>query len=199
MRSYTIQKIQGTPDWSKIPVMPMDQLLWADFTDIAAQTQLCWDNEALYIRQEAKEADIRADEEGPLSMPCVDSCMEFFFRPTERPDYMNIELNPNKAIYLGIGTEIKNLIRLLVPKVTEIMDIQVEYTEGGWVLTYKLPFNFIRRFFPEFEAKVGGVMHANAYKCGNKAQRHYLVWNRIGDDTRTFHCPQYFGELIFGE
>jgi len=199
MRSYTIKKVQGTPDWSAIPVMPMDQLMWTDSIDITAQTQLCWDDEALYIRQEAKEAVIVAKEEGPLSMPCVDSCMEFFIRPTQRMDYINLEINPKKAIYLGVGPDIKNLIRLLVPKVTELLDIQVEYVEGGWVLSYKLPFAFIRRFFPEFEAKVGGVMHANAYKCGNTVKAHYLVWNRIGDDTRSFHCPQYFGELIFGE
>ena len=199
MRSYTIPRVQGTPDWSVIPIMPMDQQMWKDPVDITAQTQLCWDDEALYIRQEAKEADIRVKEEGPLAMPCIDSCMEFFIRPTQRLDYMNIELNPKKTIFLGVGPDIKNLIRLLVPKVTELLDIQAEYIEGGWVLSYKLPFAFIRRFFPEFEAKVGGVMHANAYKCGSTSTPHSLVWNRIGDDTRTFHCPQYFGELIFGE
>ena len=200
MRSYTIQKVQGTPDWSTIPVMPMDRLMWTDSIDITAQTQLCWDEDALYIRQEAKEAVIRAEEEGPLSMPCLDSCMEFFFRPTQRPDYINIEMNPNKAIFLGVGPEVKSLIRLLVPKVTELLDAKVEFTADGWVLTYRIPFAFIRRLFPEFEAKEGGVMHANAYKCGdNTVKKHYLVWNPIGDDTRTFHCPQYFGELIFGE
>ena len=120
MRSYTIARMQGTPDWSVIPVMPMDQQMWKDPVDITAQTQLCWDDEALYIRQEAKEAVIRAEQEGPLSMPCVDSCMELFIRPTQRPDYINIELNPKKTIFLGVGPDIKNLIRLLVPKVTEL-------------------------------------------------------------------------------
>ena len=199
MKSYTIQKTCGAPNWEKIPAMVMEYLPWSDPVDIKAKTQICWDAEALYIRQEAKEAVIRAEETGPLCMPCLDSCMEFFFRPTERAPYINVEINPNKAIYLGYGPVPRCLTRLLPPKVEELFDIQVEFTADGWVLCYRIPFMFIQWFFPEFEAKEGGVMHANAYKCGNKTVRkHYMAWNPIEDRTNGFHCPQYFGELIFG-
>jgi hypothetical protein len=198
VRSYTIKKIEGTPDWNAVPVMPMDCLMWTDSTEVAAQTQICWDAENLYIRQQAWEKNIRAEESGPMCMPCLDSCMEFFFRPTRRDAYINVEIHPNKAIYLGYGPEPKHPIRLQISKVEELFDSQVEFTEDGWVLRYRIPFAFIRWFFPEFEAKEGTVMHGNAYKCGNKTvQKHFLAWNPIGDDVRTFHCPQYFGELIF--
>ena len=86
MRSYTIKKIHGTPDWSTIPVMPIDTLLWTDSTDVSAQAQICWDEDALYLRMEAVEPHIRMEENGPLASVCLDSCLEFFFRPTDRPD-----------------------------------------------------------------------------------------------------------------
>ncbi len=199
MRTYTMQKIQGKPDWSKIPVMPIDTLLWTDSIDVSAQAQICWDDTALYLRLEAVEPHIRMEEEGPLADVCRDSCMEFFFRPTERPDYFNIEMNPNKAIWLGVGPCIQELIRLQVPRVHTMLDTQVEFTDTGWVLKYQIPFAFIRRFFPDFEAKEGGKIYGNAYKCGDETVKtHYLAWNPIGCKEPMFHCPEYFGCLIFG-
>ena len=53
MRSYTVKKICGAPDWNAIPVMPIDNLLWTDSIDITAQAQLCWDADYLYVRLEA--------------------------------------------------------------------------------------------------------------------------------------------------
>lgn len=199
MRTYTMKKIQGTPDWSNIPVMPIDNLLWTDSIDITAQAQICWDENALYLRMEAVEPHIRAEENGPMASVCQDSCLEFFFRPTARPDYFNVEMNPNRAIWLGVGPCIQELIRLQVPHVETLFDSKVEYTDKGWVLTYQIPFAFIRRFFPEFEAKVGGEMRANAYKCGDlTVKEHYLAWNPIVNDEPAFHMPQFFGRVIFG-
>ena len=200
MKTYTIKTIQGTPEWTNLPVMPIDTLMWTDSIDITAQAQICWDENALYLRMEAVEPHIRAELTGPMASVCQDSCLEFFFRPTERPDYFNVEMNPNRAIWLGFGTCIKDLIRLQVPNVEKLFDSKVEYTDKGWVLSYQIPFAFIRRFFPEFEAKVGGKMHANAYKCGDSTVKpHYLVWNPIESAPASFHLPEFFGELIFGE
>lgn len=199
MRSYTIQKTTGTPDWSTVPVMPIDNLLWTDSIDVTAQAQICYDKENLYLRMEAVEPNIRMEEKGPLASVCLDSCLEFFFRPTEKLDYFNVEMNPNKAVCLGFGTSIKNLIYLHIPKVSEFFNIQVEFTEKGWVLSYQIPFAFIRRFFPEFEAKAGGKIYANAYKCGDcTVKPHYLAWNPIPSEKPDFHRPEDFGTLIFG-
>ena len=59
MRSYVIKKIRSAPDWSTTAVMPIDNQPWGEPVDISAQAQICWDEEALYIRQEAKEKHIR--------------------------------------------------------------------------------------------------------------------------------------------
>ena len=199
MRTYTMKKIQGKPDWKKIPVMPIDNLLWTDSVDVSAKAQLCWDEEAIYVRMEAVEPHIRAKEKGPMAMVCKDSCMEFFLRPTERLDYFNIELNPNKAIYLGFATGTHDLIRLLSGNVKKQMKIRVYMTKKGWTLSYRVPFSFICRFFPDFKAEEGGKIYGNCYKCGDKTvKEHYLAWNPIQNDKPAFHKPEQFGCLYFG-
>lgn len=194
-----MKKVTGVPDWNTVPVMPIDNHLWGEPLDISAQAQICWDENALYIRQEAVEKYIRMEENGPMAPVCDDSCMEFFFRPTERMDYFNIEINPNRAIFLGFGTGLEDLIRLQPRKVQDLFQIQTQLTETGWVLTYRVPFAFIRRFFPEFQAEVGGHIYANAYKCGDKTVKdHYLAWNPIEWFEPAFHRPEQFGCLTFG-
>ena len=140
-------------------------------------------------------------ETGPQACTCNDSCMEFFFSPTERSDYFNIELNPNCAVWIGIGTgvNISDLIRLQISKFTEKFKTNVEFTEKGWVLTYKVPFAFIKRFFNDFEAKEGKTIRGNLYKCGDRTVKpHWMTWNYVDIDHPAFHCPEFFGELTFG-
>ena len=198
MRVYTIKKIEGVPDWNTVPIMPIDNLLWTDSTDVSAQAQVCYDAENLYLREEAVEPHIRMEETGALAEVYNDSCLEFFLRPTERMDYLNFEVNPNCALWLGFGTNVDNLIRLL-PEEKDLFDFKVEFTAGGWVLTYRIPFSFIRRFFPEFEAKAGTKMYANAHKCGDMTEKcHFLAWNPVVSEEPLFHCPQDFGIVILG-
>jgi len=201
MKTYTIKKVNGTPDWSKIPTLNIENVQWVDSIDITAWAQLCWDDEGLFVRMEVIEPNIRMEETGPQACTCNDSCMEFFFSPTERADYFNIELNPNCAVWIGIGTggDISDLIRLQISKFTEKFKTNVEFTEKGWVLTYKVPFAFIKRFFNDFEAKEGKMIRGNLYKCGDRTVKpHWMTWNYVDIDHPAFHCPQFFGELTFG-
>lgn len=200
MKTYTMKKVNGTPDWSKIPTLNIENVQWVDSIDITAWAQLCWDDEGLFVRMEAIEPNIRMEETGNLACVCNDSCLEFFFSPTERSDYFNIEMNPNRSVWIGVGTgKSGELIRLLVSKIEEKFNSKVEMTEKGWVLTYKIPFAFIKRFFADFEAKEGGSIRGNLYKCGDRTVKpHWMTWNYVDIDHPAFHCPEFFGTLVFG-
>ena len=76
MRSYTIAPVCGDIDWNHLAPLPIDLPHWETETDIRAQARLCYDSEALYVKMEAVEAHIRAEEQGPLSSPCRDSCLD---------------------------------------------------------------------------------------------------------------------------
>lgn len=201
MKTYTLKKITGTPDWNTIEVMPIDTLLWTDPLPISAKAQLCWDEEAIYLRMEAFEKDIRKEETDPLAEICNDSCLEFFIQPTEAPIYLNFEINPLGNYLIGQGDcDVDNRPRVIVPDWQTRMAPKVVFTETGWVLSYKVPFSFIRLFYPQFEAKVGTKVRGNCYKCGDLTENpHFIAWNPVESDEPAFHIPECFGELIFGE
>ena len=198
MKSYTIIKKPHVLDWEKVPSVQMDIQLQNEPVDISATGQLCYDEEAIYVRLAAKEKNIRAEYTGPLDAPCEDSCLEFFFCPIYGDDrYFNIEYNPNCCIYLGIANGINNLVRL-IPEFGFPFSPNVIRTDDGWEITYQIPFEFIRRFFPDFAPTSGTKIRGNFYKCGDlTVQEHYLCWNQITSNPVSFHRPCDFGFLIF--
>ena len=196
MREYTIARTYDAPDFSAVEVLPIDTLLWCPEVPITAQAQICYDETALYVRLSAQEPNIRAEERGPLGVPCVDSCLEFFFCPIEGDDrYLSIECNPNGCLYLGFCNTGRRIIRLLPDEVKAIEPV-IEMTEGGWSVTYAVPADYVRLFFPAFELKPGATIRANCYKCGDlTVQEHYMSWNPVEVVDPDFHVPAFFGKM----
>ena len=96
MKNYTISRCVGAPDWNTIPALAIDHAHLDPDTGIRAFAQIAWDPEALHVRLHAEETQIRAEETGPLGMPCEDSCLEFFFCPMEADlRDLNLEFNPH--------------------------------------------------------------------------------------------------------
>ena len=197
MKSYTITRVDGRPDWEKIPSLEISEQLWRPRVEISAEARIAWDSEQLYIRLSAKETWIRAEHTGTLGMPCEDSCLEFFFSPAAGdPRYFNLEYNPNASLYLGIGDG-KEAIRLLPER--DWFGAHAEYMPEGWQVEYTVPFSFIRFFFPGYRPEKGMEIRANCYKCGDLTRsEHYLAWNPCTGDTPDFHRPQDFGRMILG-
>ncbi len=200
MKEYIIKR---KADWSEIPEIEMTEKLKPFEADIRAFGKICWDESALYVRLRAIESQIRAEQSGMFEMPCRDSCLEFFFRPyADSMRYFNIEMNPNCSMFLGLGHNIHDLVRMRPMNQTDYgFDAVSEYTPDGWQLTYRVPYSFIRLFFPDFSPKPGDVLMANVYKCGDKcAVPHWLSWNPVDPSiSGAFHNPKCFGKMVFGE
>ena len=194
MNEYTIVR---RTDWAQVPVLKMEGQLWPSKADVSAQAQICYDDTALYVRLEAKEANIRKEHTDPLAEICEDSCLEFFFCPMEADDrYFNIEFNANGACYLGFGAGLPTLHRL-IPEQAFIKP-NITFTDVGWALEYAIPYDFVRIFFPGFSPAPGQTIRANCYKCGDMTPiPHWLCWNPIPEERGTFHCPEYFGLMRF--
>lgn len=198
MKTYTIVKKPKNLDWKEIPEALIDTHLEKEKVDISATGQLCYDDESIYVRLTAKEKNIRAEYTGPLDAPCEDSCLEFFFCPDINDKrYFNIEYNPNCCVYFGIASCIHDLVRL-IPEFGLPLSPIANRTEDGWEITYQIPFEFIRRFFPGFAPISGTKMKGNFFKCGDlTVQEHFLCWNPITDNIIDFHRSCDFGELVF--
>ncbi len=200
MKTYTIKKANGTPDWNAIPSLDIDVPYLTTPSDITAKAQICYNDEELLVHLSTVEANIRAEENGPLCSPCEDSCLEFFFCPGEGDmRYFNVEFNMNGCVYLGIGSNVKDLVRLIPEEpVSEMFKPDIRKTADGWEIFYRVPYTLIRRFFPDFKVYAGKEMRANCYKCADLSEPpHYLSWNPIEGEPFTFHKSDCFGNMIF--
>lgn len=193
-------KIVPMTNWENVPEEEITVPGIAANPDVRAFFKIAYDDDALYVRLRAKEKDIRATYKDNHGMPCEDSCLEFFFSPDPKKDtYFNIEMNPNCAAYLGIGEDVRHLTRLDPADYGSPFEPVAERTDDGWMLTYKIPYSFIRKFFPDFAPKPGDILKANAYKCGDKTSKeHYLSWKPVKwDQASAFHNPKCFGVMRF--
>lgn len=197
MREYTIVRRGEATNWENVPELKIDHLLWTEESDIVARAQLCYDENALYVHLSAVEKNIRAEHTSPVGMPCEDSCLEFFFSPYNGDErYFNIEFNPNCCMYLGIGSNVENLVRLLVKD--DLFQPTANRTKDGWEVFYSVPTEFVRRFFPDFKPESGASIRANCFKCGDlTVNPHFFSWNPVTSETPAFHRPCDFGLMHF--
>lgn len=196
MRTYQILPISGQPDWDKIPALAVDQVLWTPDFGISMIQQICYDRENLYVRQRAWERNIRAQLTQPLSPVCQDSCMEFFFGFGQDGRYFNMEYNPLGCLYLGFGGKRETRIRLVLKDEQARFQVKPQQLADGWALTYRIPLDFLRLFYPQLTLDPGLTFRANCYKCGDLTpDPHFLAWNPSTSPTPDFHRYQDFGEM----
>lgn len=197
MREYTIVRRGEELNWANVPSLKIDTLLWTEKSDIVAEAQFCYDENALYVHLSAIEAEIRAEHTSPIGMPCEDSCLEFFFSPYNGDErYFNIEFNPNCCMYLGMGSNVENLVRLLIKD--DLFQPTANRTKDGWEVFYSVPTEFVRRFFPDFKPESGASIRANCFKCGDlTVNPHFFSWNPVTSETPAFHRPCDFGLMHF--
>ena len=198
MRQYTITKVSGTPDWSKIPSLDVDNYQWCEPLDIKMKSQICYDEDALYVRMVSVEPNVRAEYNSPLSMVCEDSCMEFFFCPDPEDDrYLNFEINPNCYTFIGLGSCREDNVRLSPMNEDALFQKKAARTADGWEVSYRIPLTFLRALFPGYQLQPGTVIRGNCYKCGDLTKKpHYLSWNPVEYPTPDFHRSCDFGVMI---
>lgn len=200
MKNYNIVKVDGNPDWEKIEKLFIDIPYFDTPKDISASAQICYTDNEILVHLVSHEKEIRAMETGLTGSPCDDSCLEFFFCPKKDDNrYFNIEFNSNGCMYLGIASGIHDLVRLIPHNEKYgIFNPQINMFDGGWEIYFAIPFEFIRRFFPDFEVTSGKEIRANCSKvCEGSNPQQFLTWSKIKDEPFTYHQPQSFGYMKF--
>lgn len=193
---YPILSVTGTPDWSAVPRLQVDRVLWLPDRGIRASGQICHDSGSLCVRLRAVEANIRAEYTAPLSPVCQDSCLEFFFMPESETRYFNFEINPNGCLWIGFGHSREDSTVLYRSSMKQLFDIRTDKTADGWEASYRIPLSFLCLFMPGFSFT--GRLLANVYKCGDRTEHeHYLSWNPVSSAVPDFHRPEDFGVMTF--
>ena len=207
--NYPIQFISTkTPVWSELPVAKVSHFPWktSEYRPVTI-AQLAYTKEELFVRLESYEKEIRAIYEKLNDPVHTDSCMEFFFNPNPSQDdrYFNFEMNPIGTLHIGIGSNRKD--RRHIDEVDpQIFQIQTsvtkenikDYKGPSWVLEYKIPFEWIQKYYGEIDFQSGHCMKGNFYKCGDKTfHPHFGSWNKIENSKPDFHRPDFFGDLFY--
>lgn len=156
----------------------------------------------LYIRFFVRGNSLRAVngiDNGPVYQ---DSCVEFFMKKPNANIYMNFEFN-----CLGTCDAARRLSRLektsLSPdeyaRIRRYTTVKSQpFTEKlgvyTWELVVAIPLDLLGLDSNNLPEKVYG----NFYKCADETVNpHFVSWSPIDLPEPNFHCPEYFGELIF--
>lgn len=170
---------------------------WHTVAHIRTWFQLCWNEQGLHIRMQSIEKNILCRFDGLLDSVCRDSCMEFFFSPQPDGRYINIEINPNGALYAGICFNRNQYTRLVRTDMQNVLQLHTFTAEDGWGIEYTVPLSFLSLFYPDLTLYAGKQMRANFYKCGDDTiTPHYITWSPVGTPDPDYHQPAYFGKLI---
>lgn len=127
----------------------------------------------------------------------LDSCVEFFvnFTPEKSDKYINFETNANGVMNTAFRRSRFDSVNLELKEIEEF-DITPEIHEDYWTVSYKIGFDFIKKYYPEFDIKNCKYIKGNLYKCGEEtAIEHYISYFPVGCDTPDFHRPEYFGKI----
>lgn len=196
MKTYEVIRTAGAPDWQKVPTAPIQNRLWSDVDGIHPGAQVCWDEDALYVRLQTLEENILRRFTGDMDPVYTDSCLEFFFCPVPGR-YFNFECNPNGSLYLGFGKSRTERCRLYREDFRKLFEIHPFDIPGGWGIELKIPVSFVQIYVPEFQLHAGLELRGNFFKCGDEtAAPHYMSWSKVDVPQPNFHLPEFFGRLI---
>ena len=143
------------------------------------------------------ETDIRAEVEEHNGPVHEDSCVELFAAFAEGDErYINIEVNPKGTAHCECGEGRHNRLQIS-PEDIEGLNITTRIFDDRWEADYRISVEFIKKFLPTYEHKIGACIKANFYKCGDKTgHEHYGCFNNIPWQSPDFHRPEFFAELV---
>ena len=160
-------------------------------------------NDSIFIKYSVRGSMLRAIFSNDLDPVNEDSCVEFFCKLPDSDSYMNFEFN-------CIGTcnaskrksKTEGVVRYTLDELAQIKRYPsigrraFNEMEGmfEWELTVKIPFTLMGIDPTNLPKKMMG----NFYKCADGTDSpHYVSWSPIKTKKPNFHCPEFFGELIF--
>lgn len=160
--------------------------------------------DAILLHYQVTEASVRAVATADDGRVWEDACVEFFLSPESNDFYYNFECNCAAKLLLhggpaggerpGAAEDVLKSVKRWASLGTEPFEERVG--ECTWEVALVIPASAIFRH--EIVDLNGKTMRANFYKCGDLLQTpHFLSWSPIDLPKPKFHCPEFFGEIMF--
>lgn len=194
-------------NWGEVENLEIANYPWDNINyKPKVKIQLFHTNEAIYVKFTATEKSLVINTFEHNGSVYKDSCVEFFFAPVKDDErYMNFEINAIGKLLLQIGKTGAER-ETLINEDFSIFNIESSANKDNledfkdfkpWTVEYKIPFEFIKKFYENFSLESKLEFKGNFYKCGDKTEvAHYGCWNLITYHKPSFHRPEFFGDLI---
>ena len=171
--------------------------------------KLLYGHEHLYVHFRVNDRYVIATAENHQDSVCIDSCVEFFFTPSEDAGtgYFNIEVNCGGTVLFHHQQNRAEGRRIL--DVRAIRDMSVRHSlprmivpeiekPTVWTLAYRVGYTDLEASAPVARPKPGAVWMGNFYKCADRSSHpHWLTWSPVDRPNPDFHRKEYFGTIAF--
>lgn len=215
MKQLIIKKIEtGTVEASAVPALldaqgidwnPIACVNWTEYPyQPEVKFRAAHTGDAILLHYQVTEASVRAVATADDGRVWEDACVEFFLSPEGNDFYYNFECNcATKLLLHGgpAGGERPTASEEVLKSVKRWSSLGAEpfeerVGECTWEVALVIPVSAIfRHDIADLNAK---TMRANFYKCGDLLQTpHFLSWTPIELPKPKFHCPEFFGKLVF--
>lgn len=171
-----------------------------------ALVKMSYDDEKFYVRFIGTEEIVRVENKDRNSRVYQDSCMEFFLQPDINDGrYINFEINAigTSLVQIGLnGAEREFLVNenMDMLKISSTMTLDNIKDFNGykkWEMDLEIPFEFIKKYFENFDINNLEKIKCNFYKCGDKTIKpHYGCLFPIDYHKPSFHRPEFFREVL---
>ena len=177
----------------------LENKLWGyDAYDAEVYAQIAYDDEGFIVKFTIGESNPRREMQHHFEFVHTDSCVEFFvnFTPEQSNKYINFEVNAAGVMNVAFRSSRQESVRLELEEV-EGFHITPEIKEDHWTVTYKIGFDFIKKYYPQFDINHCEYLLGNLYKCGDETEMvHYLSYFKVGTEKPDYHRPEYFGKIV---
>lgn len=180
-------------EWQRAEVDEITANRWGEYAPAPKTTfRMLRGPEGISVMMHTEEKNLKCEcavENGNVYM---DSCMEFFFKPSVHdPRYFNFEFNPAGILSLGIRTGRKSKEKIDIDR--KVFSIVSVANDGDWTLKFYIPDSFLLSYFDE----ISPICKGNFYKCGDGTDHvHYGAWSEIETASPDFHVPDFFGTIV---
>ncbi len=212
---YTCNNFPPDANWNKNEwrdiesISITNKLLIEPLFTPTTKIKLLYNKDYIYVIFKVEDKYIRSVYTEINSPVSKDSCVEFFFTPSNSKvtGYFNLETNAGgtRLIRFQKGYNIEKIMM----DIEDIKSIEIAHslpeivkpeilTETTWTLEYRIPLKMLKSYSEITQPTKGVIWRANFYKtAGENSNPHYLSWNKIIHPDPNFHLPEFFGELEF--
>lgn len=194
--------------WAQAKPIQIDLYPWYE-SGLKQDTEvrLLHDDKTVYVQFLCKDIHSSAQVTELNGSVCNDSCVEFFATvdPQNEPDYFNLEINCCGVFLVGFAParqDRKAIDAALASRISVVTSVSSPTKDEAdddccWWAAAAIPLDVLSELAGKPVTLGEGGWRANFYRCGGQTDPQHACWNDIALPRPDFHCPEFFGSLMF--